>query len=129
MTFASTARLRDEVQQLLPERPFELAFWDGTTVSATSEGAPTFSFRSPRALAHVLRAPGELGLVRAYVSGLLVVDDLDAAIRLVDTWGAPPLSLADRGRLAAAVLRACGVVVPPRRPACELRLRGRRHTT
>jgi cyclopropane-fatty-acyl-phospholipid synthase len=129
MTFASTARLRDEVQQLLPERPFALAFWDGTRVPATTDAAPTFSFRSPRALAHVLRAPGELGLARAYVSGLLVVDDLDAAVRLVDEWEPAPLSMAARGRLAAAVLRACGLVVPPRRPACELRLRGRRHTT
>ena len=126
--FASTARLRREVERLFPERPFELGFWDGSRVRATHDGAPTFAFRSPRALAHVLRAPGELGLARAYVSGLLVVDDLDAAVRLVDEWEPPPLSLADRGRLGAAILRACGLVMPPRRPAAELRLRGSRHT-
>jgi len=128
MAFASTARLRDEVQRLFAERPFDLAFWDGSRVAATTQGGPAFSFRSPRALAALLRAPGELGLARAYVSGLLTVDDLDAVVRLVDEWEPPRLSLSDRARLAAAMLRACGLVLPPRRPASELRLRGRRHT-
>src|SRR5581483_5121028 len=34
----------------------------------------------------------------------------------------------EQGRLAVALLRACGLVRPPRPPATELRLRGRRHT-
>ncbi len=51
-----------------PRRPFAVRFWDGTAVPATEPAAPTFTFRSPRALAHVLRAPGELGLGRAYVA-------------------------------------------------------------
>ena len=79
-------------------------------------------------MAALLRAPGELGLARAYVAGLLAVDDLDAVVRVVDEWEPPPLSLADRVRLVAAMLRACGLVLPPPRPAFELRLRGRRHT-
>ncbi len=123
-----TAPLRQETQAALQRRPFSLEFWDGTTVRATEPGAPTFSFRSPRALAHVLLAPGELGLGRAYVAGLLEVDDLDAAIAIVDSFEPPPLSLGQQARLALAVMRACGVVRPPRPPRTELRLRGARHT-
>ena len=47
--------------------------------------------RSPRAIAHALRAPGQLGLGRAYVSGELAVDDIDAVMRLLDTWQPPPI--------------------------------------
>jgi len=82
--FANTAPLRRELVAALPQRPFALRFWDGTTVRATESPAPTFTFHSPRALAHVLRAPGELGLGRAYVDGLLEVDDLD---RTLETMG------------------------------------------
>ena len=120
--------LRREVSAAFPQRPFALSFWDGTAVPATEAGAPTFSFRSPRALAHVLRAPGELGLGRAYVAGLLDVDDLEAAVRLVDAWSPPPLPLSRQARLGAALVRACGLVRPPRQPATELRLRGQRHS-
>ena len=120
--------LRREVSAAFPQRPFALSFWDGTAVPATEAGAPTFSFRSPRALAHVLRAPGELGLGRAYVAGLLDVDDLEAAVRLVDAWSPPPLPLSRQARLGAAIVRACGLVRPPRPPATELRLRGQRHS-
>jgi cyclopropane-fatty-acyl-phospholipid synthase len=123
-----TGPLRQETEAALQRRPFNLQFWDGTAVRATEPNAPTFSFRSPRALAHVLLAPGELGLGRAYVAGLLDVDDLDAAISIVDNFEPPSLSLGQQARLAAAVIRACGLVRPPRPPKTELRLRGARHT-
>jgi cyclopropane-fatty-acyl-phospholipid synthase len=126
--FARTAPLRREIQAALPRRPFALRFWDGTVVPATQPDAPMFEFHSPIALAHVLRAPGELGLGRAYAAGLLTVDDLDASLRLIDTFQAPELSLAQRAKLALAVLRATGLVIPPRPPASELHLRGERHT-
>jgi cyclopropane-fatty-acyl-phospholipid synthase len=128
LAFARTAPLRREIQAALPRRPFTLRFWDGMIVPATEPDAPTFEFHSPTALAHVLRAPGELGLGRAYVAGLLTVDDLDASLRLVDTFQAPELSLAQQAKLAVAVVRATGLVIPPRPPASELRLRGERHT-
>jgi cyclopropane-fatty-acyl-phospholipid synthase len=128
VAFERTAPLRDELQAALPERPFAVSFWDGTGVAATVPGAPTFSFRSPRALAHILRAPGELGLGRAYVAGLLEVDDIDAALRLVDSWEPPELTIRARAGLGVALARACGLVRPPRVPGAELRLRGRRHT-
>jgi cyclopropane-fatty-acyl-phospholipid synthase len=124
----STKALRDELALALPERPFSLRFWDGAVVRATEPDAPTFSFNSPRALAHVLRAPGELGIGRAYVDGMLEVDDLDAGLRVVDNFEPPPLSIRQQARLALALLRACGLTMPPRAPAIELRLRGERHT-
>jgi cyclopropane-fatty-acyl-phospholipid synthase len=105
-----------------------LRFWDGTIVPSTEPDSPTFEFHSPAALAHVLRAPGELGLGRAYAAGLLTVDDLDASLRLIDTFPVPELSRRRQAGLALALVRATGLVVPPRRPASELRLRGERHT-
>ena len=128
MPFASTASLRRELRGALPRRPFAVRFWDGSAVDATEPGAPTFEFHSPRALAHVLRAPGELGIGRAYVTGLVDVDDLDAALRVVDTFEAPPLGLGQKLRLGRALVRACGLTRLPRRPAAELRLQGERHT-
>ena len=128
MAFARTAPLREEIEALLPRRPFALGFWDGTVVEATEPESPTFEFRSPAALAHVVRAPGELGLGRAYVAGLLDVDDLDGALRVVDTFEPPPLTLVQQAKLGVALVRACGLVRPPRPPASELRLRGERHT-
>jgi cyclopropane-fatty-acyl-phospholipid synthase len=128
VAFSNTSALRHELESALPRRPFTVRFWDGTAVRATEPDSPTFTFHSPRALAHVLRAPGELGLGRAYVDGLLEVDDLDGALRIVDTFEPPKLSVGAQARLGLGVLRACGVVVPPKPPAAELRLRGERHT-
>jgi cyclopropane-fatty-acyl-phospholipid synthase len=128
LPFASSAPLTDELRAALPRRPFGVRFWDGGSVEATEPGAPTLVFRSPRALAHVLRAPGELGIGRAYVDGLVEVDDLDAALLIVDSFEAPPLSLRQKLRLGRALVRACGLTLPPRAPAAELRLRGERHS-
>ena len=128
MALAQTAPLRDALAGALPRRPFGLRFWDGTELPATEPGSPTLTFTTSRALAHVLRAPGELGLGRAYVDGMVEVDDLEGALRMVDEFEPPPLTLAQRAGLAVALIRACGLVVPPRAPAAELRLRGRRHT-
>ncbi len=123
-----TEALRRQLRQAFPQRPFALAFWDGTSVEATERGAPTFTFRSPQAIAHVLRAPGELGLGRAYTAGLIEVDDLEGALRIVDTFEPPRLSLRQQASLGVSLVRACGIVAPPRPPSIELRLRGERHT-
>ena len=77
MPFARTGPIRRELRAALPERPFTVEFWDGTAIEATTPGGPTFSVRSPRAVAHALRAPGQLGIGRAYVTGDLEVDDID----------------------------------------------------
>jgi cyclopropane-fatty-acyl-phospholipid synthase len=123
-----TGPLRGELEQALPDRPFTLRFWDGTRLAATEQGSPTLYCNTPQALAHVLRAPGELGLGRAYAAGMIEVDDLDGALQMVDTFEPPPLSVGQKLRLAVALVRACGIVAPPPRPQTELRLRGERHT-
>jgi cyclopropane-fatty-acyl-phospholipid synthase len=128
VALSRTAPLRDALSATLPRRPFGLRFWDGTELAATDPGSPTLSFTTPRALAHVLRAPGELGLGRAYVAGMIEVDDLDGALRMFDEFEVPPLTIAQRAGLAIALIRACGLVVPPPAPEAELRLRGQRHT-
>src|ERR1700709_1458450 len=111
---ASTAPFRSALEGALPERPFRVVLWDGSEVPPTSPtGGPTFTARSPQALAHVLRAPGELGLGRASVTGATDVDDLDAVIKGVDTWEPPSLDRLTKARLALAALRATGMVRPP----------------
>jgi cyclopropane-fatty-acyl-phospholipid synthase len=129
MPFASTAPLRREIEARIPQRPFAVEFWDGTRLPATDgNGGPTFRVRSPRAAAHVLRAPGQLGLGRAYVSGELDVDDIDATIELLDGWQPPALDRSDMAHLLLGAVRAAGLTRPPRRPAAELRPSGRRHS-
>jgi cyclopropane-fatty-acyl-phospholipid synthase len=125
---ALTRPLRREIVRALPERPFALRFWDGSVVPATAKGAPEFHARSPAALAHFLRAPGELGLGRAYVEGDLVTDDLDAAFEVVDGWEPPTITVADRARLTLAAVAAAGRAGIPRMPSLELILKGERHS-
>jgi cyclopropane-fatty-acyl-phospholipid synthase len=128
LAFSNTAPLREQIESALPRRPFAISFWDGTAVAATEPDAPTFRILAPEALAHVLRAPGELGLGRAFVLGLIEADSIEGALRVVDTFEPPPLSPKQMLGLGAAVVRACGLVRPPGRPASELRLTGERHT-
>ncbi|HTN24457.1 MAG TPA: class I SAM-dependent methyltransferase [Solirubrobacteraceae bacterium] len=128
---STTAPLRHELESALPERPFELHFWDGSALPATAADngrPPIFSARSPRAVAHALMAPGQLGLSRAYVSGELEVDDLDAVLNLLRDWQPPAIDPPTKRRLLMAAIRAAGLQRPPRPPAVELRPKGRRHS-
>jgi cyclopropane-fatty-acyl-phospholipid synthase len=117
-----------ELAEAFPERPFQVEFWNGSTLPATKAGGPVFTVRGPAAVGHALRAPGQLGVGRAYVAGALGVDDLDAVMRLLDTWSPPAVSSGTRARLAIAALKAVGLSAPPRRPQAELVPRGRRHS-
>jgi len=128
MPFASTAPLRHEIESKIPERPFTVEFWDGTSLPAANGSGPTFYVRSPRAAAHVLRAPGQLGLGRAYVSGEIEVDDIDGVIEVLDGWQPPTLDRSAKARLLLGAVRAAGLTAPPRRPAAELRPSGHRHS-
>src|ERR1700753_4448924 len=128
MPFANTTPLRREIAARIPDRPFTVRFWDGTPLPPTAGGAaPIFTGRSPRAAAHALRAPGQLGLGRAYVSGELEVDDIDKVIGVLDGWQPPSLDGADKRALALGAIRAAGLTKPPPRPAAELVPSGRRH--
>jgi cyclopropane-fatty-acyl-phospholipid synthase len=131
MALAKTAPLRRQLERSLPDRPFAVAFWDGTEVPATTNGdapAPRLFVRSPAAAGHALRAPGQLGIGRAYVAGAIEVDDLDAMMRVLGTWRAPALDRTARARLALATVAAAGLALPPAPPAAELRPDGRPHT-
>jgi cyclopropane-fatty-acyl-phospholipid synthase len=123
----STEPLRRELAAALPERPFRVTFWDGTELPATNGGGPALHVRSPAALAHALRAPGQLGIGRAYVSGAIEVDDIDEAMAVLLNYSPPPLDRGTQLRLALAAARAMGPVKPPV-PDSELRPRGRRHS-
>ena len=124
----ASSPLSRALRKSLPERPFNVRFWDGGGVQATSAGAPTFFVRSPSAMSQFLRAPGTLGLGRAYVEGALDVDDLDAAFIVVDDWTPPQLNLAERARLGLGVALAALPGGLPHRPSLELILRGERHS-
>jgi cyclopropane-fatty-acyl-phospholipid synthase len=128
MPLARPEPLRRELAQALPERPFALRFWDGSELAPTASGGPVFTVRSPAAVAHLLRAPGQLGLGRAYAAGELEADDLDRVIGLLDSFQAPAIDTKTRLRLTLAAVRACGLTAPPRVPASELRPRGQRHS-
>jgi cyclopropane-fatty-acyl-phospholipid synthase len=151
-----TAQLRESLEQALPGRPFRIELWDGTSLPPSAPGAGrsaglaadgkaagpsdgnasangsgrslTFSLRSPLALGHALRSPGQLGLGRAYVAGELDVNDIDEALELLDSYRVPPLDTRAKGRLVAAAVRAGALRSIPHTPAAELRPRGRRHS-
>src|ERR671931_2648532 len=124
---ATTAPLGRQVERAFPDRPFTIELWDGSRVPATRPG-PTLAVRSPRAIGHLLRAPGELGLGRAYVCGDLDTDDLDGIVALLGRWHPPKLGALRRLGLTASALRVHGLRRLPPPPAAELRPSRRRHT-
>ena len=105
-----------------------MALWDGSELPSTSGDGPVFSVRSPLALSHMLRAPNQLGLGRAYVAGALEVDDIDDVLSLLDGYSPPPVEPRTKARLAVAALRAGAFTKLPRTPSVELRPEGRRHS-
>jgi cyclopropane-fatty-acyl-phospholipid synthase len=124
----SPAPLREEIARVFPERPFAIEFWDGSRLPPSNEGGPTFKLQSRKAIGHALRAPGQLGIGRAYVAGDIAVDDLDAAMKVVTNWQPPPVEPKDRAKLALAAVRSAGPMLPPAVPRAELKPTGRAHT-
>src|SRR3954469_16476759 len=124
----SAIPLRDEIARVFPDRPFAVGFWDGSSLPATNGGGPTFRVQSREAVGHALRAPGQLGIGRAYVTGDIALDDLDAAMTVVTKWQPPAVERKDQAKLALAALRAAGPMLPPAPPAAELKPSGRLHS-
>ena len=111
-----TAALCREIERALPDRLFADRVL-GRQKMPTNGAGPTLRFLTPRAIAHVLRSPGQLGLGRdAYVYGDIETDDLDGVIALIGRWNAPPLGAAGRARPAAAATAPRGSTVLPRPP-------------
>ncbi|MGH2884093.1 MAG: class I SAM-dependent methyltransferase, partial [Solirubrobacteraceae bacterium] len=109
-------------------------FWDGSVLRARQPTPPraaaTVVIRSPAALVHLLRAPGQLGLARAWVDGSLDVEgDLEAVVRTRSEFDGVSLSAADLARLARGAVGVLGLRLlrPPRIQSIEARLSGRRH--
>ena len=136
MTATVAETLRPLVERLDPRlarpRDVTLRFWDGSVLPAAQGGPdPTIVVRRPRALAHVVHEPGELGLGRAWVAGDLDVEgDLERALRARECFRGVRITLGDK-LAALRAARALGVLRPPgpRPPASEVPVRrGRRHT-
>jgi len=114
----------------LARLPFTLRFWDGSLLRGERE-RPVAVVRSPKALAHLLRAPNQLGLARAWVTGGLEVEgDLEAVLAERKRFADVSLSAGDRLRLYAAALRRLPRVLLERAPvpSIEAAPRGSRHS-
>jgi cyclopropane-fatty-acyl-phospholipid synthase len=113
--------------------PVTLRFWDGSELPATvpSGGAPRLIIRSPAAIADLLFAPGQIGLVRTCLHGSLDLDgDLEAVLQTRQRFQGLHISPSERARLAFAATRIAGLgaLRRPQAPSIEASLAGQRHT-
>jgi cyclopropane-fatty-acyl-phospholipid synthase len=112
--------------------PVALRFWDGSVVS-TGPGAvskPVVTV-SPRAIAHLLHAPGQLGLARAWVDGSLDIDgDLEAVIAARHAFDGVSLSPRDLALVALGAIRVGGPAIlrRPPVPSVEAEVHGAQHS-
>ncbi|WP_405443044.1 cyclopropane-fatty-acyl-phospholipid synthase family protein [Streptomyces avidinii] len=115
--------------------PVGLRVWDGS--SAGPQDGPVLVLRSPGAVRHLLRSPGERGLSRAYVTGEIDVEgDFRQAlrecldyVRTVRRTGARrPGALPALSSLLSLGVRLGALGLPPKPPAEEAGLTGRAHT-
>lgn len=124
------SRLKGHVEQLIAAPvPVRVRAWDGS--QAGPPDAPALVVRNRRALRHLLRKPGELGLARAWVAGDLTVEGdlytvLDAVAGLVWERGEDartlPQALRDPAFRSAArgLLGLAGPPLPPAPPPEEV---------
>ncbi|SES21440.1 cyclopropane-fatty-acyl-phospholipid synthase [Pedococcus cremeus] len=113
--------------------PLRVECWDGSSMGSPDADV-VVRFASRRALRRLAWAPNELGFARAYVSGDVEIDGdlLDALTRLealADPERGPGVRVGPDTTAAVvkAVLRLGALGPPPRPPAEEIRLSGRRH--
>jgi cyclopropane-fatty-acyl-phospholipid synthase len=118
----------------LTRLPVAVRFWDGSCLPGTKPKAdghepPVVVAAAPRAMAHLLHRPDQVGLARAWVDGSLTVPgDLEDVLALRGSMPEVRLSLRDRVRLAAMAAVAAGpsVLRMPPRPAIEASVGRRR---
>ena len=60
-------RVQPLVEALLGDPPVRIEFWDGSALGPALSGY-ALTVKSPEALKHLMWAPGELGLARAFAS-------------------------------------------------------------
>lgn len=113
--------------------PVRVRAWDGSEIGP--DDGPVLVVRSRRALRRLLWRPGELGLVRAYVTGDIDVEGdltegLRRAWRLARLRPGAGATTPPQARALAALhaVRLGALGPPPKAPASEARLSGRLHT-
>ena len=123
-------RLLDEIAGgRLSPLSITLRFWDGSELAGLSDEA--VELRRPAALTHLLRAPGQLGLARAWVDGSLdVPGELEAVLRVRGAFSGVHLSAADLLRSGWAAVQIMGrhALRLPAVPAVEAQIQGRRRS-
>jgi cyclopropane-fatty-acyl-phospholipid synthase len=110
--------------------PVRLELWDGSALGR-DRGPGALHVRSADAVRHLLWAPGELGLARAYVAG-----DIDADGELFELLRALQDAVPERPELSPRLLAAAAAAARelglrrgrPAPPPEEGRPRGRRHS-
>jgi cyclopropane-fatty-acyl-phospholipid synthase len=113
--------------------PVRLRAWDGS--EAGPAGAPVVLLRTPQALRRLLWHPGELGIAQAYVSGELDIEgDVTEVLRLARQAGrqrgltGKRISVAGWAPAVRAAVSLGLLSPPPRPPASQARVSGRRHS-
>jgi cyclopropane-fatty-acyl-phospholipid synthase len=113
----------------VPTARFE--FWDGSAFDPPAESPGTVRVNSRDAVGHLVWAPGELGVARAYVSGELDFEgDIFKLLRALQS-GAPRdarLGLDAAARALAVAGRVGALTHRPVPPPEEARQSGRRHS-
>jgi cyclopropane-fatty-acyl-phospholipid synthase len=128
-------RMEPVIRALLGGKPATtIRFWDGSTIGPPRSGS-VIVVRSRRALRRWMWAPGELGLARAYVAGDIDVEgdvfgvlDLRSMVAERDAGISLDLDARTLWLLTRTAARLGALGPPPRRPAEEVVLRGRRHS-
>ena len=129
-------RLAPLVQATLGDQvPIRLRCWDDSVFGPADAPVSVHIVRR-RALRRIMWQPNELGFARAYVSGDLVIEgDLWAGLdrarrrRRPVAWPGSAGRRQHAARAGPRCRRARAVGPPPRPPAEESRLAGRRHST
>src|SRR3954454_4206681 len=132
---SSAAALLEPVARRLlgPEPPVTIRFWDGSTIGGSAP--TTIVVTSPETVRHLLWAPNELGLGRAYVSGALelegdIFDLLSVRDSIAASRARADVDLGARGwaELLPVALRLKLLGRRPPLPPEEARLSGRVHS-
>lgn len=118
--------LADLMRQFDADGQVRFSAYDGSEAGAAD--APVhLAVRSPRAWAHLARAPGQIGLARAYVDGAIDVEgDMHTALRSLHPPERSRIGVDQVKRVAGEVARHATRRVE--RPPEEAKLRGRRHS-
>ena len=129
----AAARLLRILELVLGSEPrLRLRAWDGS-IAGPDDGV-LLDVLSPDAVRHLAHEPNELGMARAYVSGLLATSgDIYTVLRalpLDDPERSPArkLSARERAELAALVARSGGLGRAPAPPPEEAVVSGRLHS-